>query len=490
VALGFLEQPEPMDSPSRQLLTPLIVACALFMENLDSTVLATALPAIAHSLGESPIRLNLAITSYLFSLAVFIPASGWVADRFGARRVFRVAILIFTLGSVICGFSNSLLGFVLARIFQGMGGAMMVPVGRLAILRAVPKAELVRALSYLTVPALLGPVAGPPLGGFITTYFSWRWIFWINVPIGLLGIVLATFFIAETREENVAPLDVPGFALIGVGLSGVVFGFEAAGRNVLPNPIVAILLGTGALALALYVRHARRASDPIIDLALLRLPTFRACVSGTFLFRVGVGAMPFLLPLLLQEGFGLDPFHSGLLTFASAAGALTMKFTARPILRHFGFRPVLIINALVSAAFLVACGLFREATPAWVILAVLLAGGFFRSLQFTSMNVLVYAEVPGARMSRATSFASMVQQLSASVGVGVGALVLHLTLLARGGEHLVGGDFWPAFVAVGGVSSLAALVFLPLAVDAGAEMSGRLPAPASVRKMSPAPDGD
>jgi EmrB/QacA subfamily drug resistance transporter len=476
--------------PPRQLLTPLIVACALFMENLDSTVLATALPAIARSLDQSPIRLNLAITSYLFSLAVFIPASGWVADRFGARTVFRAAILIFTAGSVLCGFSNSLLGFVLARIFQGVGGAMMVPVGRLAILRAVPKADLVRALSYLTVPALLGPVAGPPLGGFITTYFSWRWIFWINVPIGLLGIVLATLFIAETREEGVAPLDVPGFALIGIGLTGVVFGFEAAGRNIVPAYVVVAMLGVGAAALAFYVRHARRAFNPIIDLALLRLPTFRASVSGTFLFRVGIGAMPFLLPLMLQEGFGLDPFHSGMLTFASAAGALTMKITARPILRHLGFRPVLIGNALISAVFLVACGLFRPTTPAWVILAVLLAGGFFRSLQFTSMNALAYAEVPSARMSRATSFASMVQQLSASVGVGIGALVLHLTLLARGGDHLASGDFWPAFLAVGAISSLAAFVFLPLAVDAGAEMSGRLPAPASAPKMTPAPDGD
>jgi EmrB/QacA subfamily drug resistance transporter len=486
-----MQRPDPMVfSLPRQLLTPLIVACALFMENLDSTVLATALPAIAHSLGESPIRLNLAITSYLFSLAVFIPASGWVADRFGARTVFRAAIGIFTAGSILCGFSNSLLGFVLARIFQGLGGAMMVPVGRLAILRAVPKADLVRALAYLTVPALIGPVAGPPLGGFITTYFSWRWIFWINVPVGVLGIVLATFFIAETREENVAPLDVPGFVLTAIGLTGIVFSFEAAGRDILPTYIVVTMLAVGAATLALYVRHARRAFNPIIDLALLSLSTFRASVAGSFLFRIGVGAIPFLLPLMLQEGFGLDPFHSGMLTFASAAGALTMKFTARPILKRFGFRPVLIANALVSAAFIAACGLFRPHTQTWVILAVLLVGGFFRSLQFTSMNVIAYAEMPSNRMSRATSFTSMMQQLSASVGVGAGALLLHLALLARGADHLVSSDFWPAFLAVGGIAALSSLVFLPLAADAGAEMSGRLPAPTPASKMTSAPDGD
>ncbi len=474
----------------RQMLIPLIVACALFMENMDSTVLATALPAIARSLGENPLQLNLAITSYLFSLAVFIPASGWVADRFGARTVFRAAIGIFTAGSILCGFSNSLAGFVLARIFQGMGGAMMVPVGRLVLLRSVHKSELVRALAYLTVPALVGPVLGPPLGGFITTYISWRWIFWINVPMGALGILLATLFIADTREEGVAPLDIPGFFLTALGLTGVVFGFEAAGRSILPGYLVILLLGVGAAALLLYVRHARRIFHPIIDLALLRIPTFRASVAGSFLFRIGIGATPFLLPLMLQEGFGLDPFHSGMLTFASAAGALTMKITAGPILRRFGFRRILIGNALIGGGLLAACGLFRASTPSWLILAVLLAGGFFRSLQFTSMNAIAYAEVPSARMSKATSFTSMAQQLSASIGVGTGALILQITIAARGGDHLVSGDFWPAFFAVGCIAALAGLVFLPLPADAGAEMAGRPPAAPRMTKMTPAPDGD
>jgi EmrB/QacA subfamily drug resistance transporter len=474
----------------RKALIPLIVACALFMENLDSTVLATALPAIARSLEESPLRLNLAITSYLFSLAVFIPASGWVADRFGARLVFRTAIAIFTTGSILCGFSDSLWGFVLARIFQGLGGAMMVPVGRLVIMRTVPKAELVSALAYLTVPALLGPILGPPLGGFITTYVSWRWIFWINVPIGLLGIVLATLFIHDAREEGTPPLDVPGFIMSGIGLTGLVFGFESLGRDTLPSALVAALLGIGVLLTVLYVRHARRAFSPIIDLSLLAIPTFRASILGGFLFRIGIGAIPFLLPLMLQEGFGLDPFHSGLLTFVSAVGALSMKVTAGPILRRFGFRPVLLGNAVISGAILMAYGLFEPTTPVLVMLSLLLVGGFFRSLQFTSMNVLAFADVVRDRMSQATSFTSMGQQLSLSVGVATGALVLHIAVTLHGGEKLAAGDFGPAFFVVGAVTALSCLVYLPLPKDAGAEVSGHPAVAPAAQKPAPAPDGD
>ncbi|HLI13489.1 MAG TPA: MFS transporter [Alphaproteobacteria bacterium] len=480
----------------RQVVIPLIVACALFMENLDSTVLATALPAIAQSLGESPLRLSLAITSYLFSLAVFIPASGWVADRFGARRVFRLAILVFLAGSILCGLSSSLLGFVLARIFQGMGGAMMVPVGRLVVLRSLPKTGLINALAYLTVPALVGPVLGPPLGGFITTYVSWRWIFWINVPIGVLGVILATLFIPDMREEAVPPLDLPGFFLTALGLTGLVFGFEAAGRDVVPLPSVISLLAAGAISLALYIRYARRAAHPIIDLSLLRIPTFRISLAGAFLFRVGIGAVPFLLPLMLQEGFGLTPFQSGLLTFASAAGALTMKFTAAPILRRLGFRRVLIVNAVWSGALLALYGLFRADTPAALIFALLLTGGFFRSLQFTSANALVYAEVPHARMSRATSVSAMAQQLSLSIGVGFGALLLHLTMGLRGGAHLVAGDFTPAFFAVGAVAALSALVYRALPTGAGAELAravpadSRTPPPSGPSRAQPAPGED
>ena len=454
------------------MLIPLIVACALFMENLDSTVLATSLPAIAASFGESPVRLSFAITSYLFSLAVFIPISGWVADRYGARNVFRGAIVVFLGGSILCGLSNSLWQMVAARILQGLGGAMMVPVGRLVLLRSVAKADLVGAMAWLTVPALIGPVIGPLVGGFITTYFHWRWIFWINVPIAILGLILVTLFIPAVREPRPPPFDTAGFALTATGLVGLMFGFETVGRDIVPGWASALLLCLGLVCMLLFVRHAGRVAHPVLDLRLLQVRTFRASVTGGFLFRMGIGALPFLLPLLLQAGFGLSAFESGQLTFAAALGALSMKLVAKPILRRHGFRRVLLINAALSAVSLGAIALFRPDTPHAVILAVLLIGGFFRSLQFTSINTLGYADIEPQRMSRATSFASMAQQLSLSAGVATGAILLHLTMAARGGGALQASDFEPAFLAVGACAALSALVYLHLPGNAGAEVSG------------------
>ena len=459
----------------RRVLIPLIVASALFMENLNSTVIATALPAIAASLGESPLRLSLAITSYLFSLAVFIPASGWVADRFGARTVFRGGILVFTIGSILCGLSSSLLGFVLARTLQGIGGAMMTPVGRMVLVRTVQKSELVNAMAWLTVPALIGPVIGPPLGGFITTYFSWRWIFWINVPVGIFGMVLVSLHIPDERAEHPPPFDFRGFLIAGLGLLGVVAGFESIGRGIIPAQAALALMAAGAVGITAYVLHARRVAAPVIDLGLLAYPTFRVSVLGGSIFRIGIGAVPFLLPLMLQLGFGLTPFASGLLTFAASAGALLMKTTAATILRHVGFRRVLIVNGLVSAAFLGAIGLLQPTTPHALILALLLAGGFFRSLQFTSINTLAYADLPSSRVSRATSFASMAQQLSLSIGAGTGALVLHLAAGGHGTAMPAVADFAVAFGTVAVASALSVLVFLRLPADAGAEVSGHLP---------------
>jgi EmrB/QacA subfamily drug resistance transporter len=461
------------------MLIPLIVACALFMENLDSSVLATALPSIAASLGESPLKLNLAITSYLFSLAVFIPVSGWVADRFGARTVFRAAIIVFTLGSLLCGLADSFWTLVGARVLQGLGGAMMVPVGRMVMLRTIPKSELVRAVTWLTVPALIGPVMGPPLGGFLTTYLSWRWIFWINLPIGVLGVILVTLYIPNIREEKAPPLDWRGFLLSACGLCGLVFGFETIGRGLLPDAAVAGLLVVGAIGIGLYLRHAKRHPHPLIDLSLLKIRTFRAGVAGGFLFRIGVGALPFLLPLMLQLGFGLTAFQSGMVTFASAAGALTMKMAAGPILRRLGFRRVLIGNALLSGIFIAICGLFRPDMAYPLMFGLLLLGGFFRSLQFTSINTLSISDIDNPRMSRATSFTSMMQQLSLSAGVAVGAMVLHATVSYGGGlEQIRADSFMPAFLVVGATAMLSAIVFLRLPHDAGAEVSGhRLVAP-------------
>ena len=459
-------------APARTFVIPLIVATALFMENLDATVIATALPSIARSLGESPLTLNLAITCYLLSLAVFIPVSGWVADRFGARRVFQAAILVFLLGSIGCGLSQNLWQMVSARVLQGLGGAMMVPVGRLVILRTVEKAQLVKAMAYLTVPALIGPVVGPPLGGFITTYASWHWIFWINVPIGIVGLILAQRLIPDLKEDKVPRLDGRGFLLSGLGLAALVFGFETLGHGMLPDWAVGSLLGGGATLVLLYCLHARRHPAPLLELKLLRIPTFRTSMLGGLLFRVGMGALPFLLPLMLQLGFGLNALESGLLTFAGAAGALTMKFVAGPILRRHGFRRVLVANSVICAGFLALNAAFTPATPHWLMIACFLAGGFFRSLEFTAVNALGYSDIMKEQMSRASAFASMAQQLSLSIGVGLGALVLHLTIGGGGGEPGAA-DFAPAFLAVAAVTLLAVPVFLRLPDGAGAEVSGR-----------------
>ncbi|MEE8633475.1 MAG: DHA2 family efflux MFS transporter permease subunit [Methyloceanibacter sp.] len=451
----------------------LIVAVALFMETMDSTVIATSLPAIAADLGEDPIALKLAITSYLLSLAVFIPVSGWMADRFGARTVFRMAIVVFTTGSAACGFSESLFDFVLFRILQGMGGAMMVPVGRLVILRSVPKAELISALAWLTIPALMGPVLGPPLGGFITTMFDWRWIFWINIPIGLLGFLLATRYIENFREENVPPLDIKGFFLSGIGLAGVAFGFTTIGQGLFPTEVVAGLIAVGITSCWLYVRHARKTPSPLLDLNLLKIDTFYASIVGGFLFRIGVGASPFLLPLFLQLGFGMTPLQSGMLTFATAVGAIAMKTTAAPILRRVGFKRVLVWNAAISALFIAAASLFTAATPSAVIMAVLLVGGFFRSLEFTAVNSLAYADIDDTEMSKATSFASVGQQLSMSAGVAVGALVLDFERMGRDTQDVLASDFPAAFLVVAAFAASSALVFMRLPKTAGSSLASR-----------------
>jgi len=462
-------------------LTALIIATALFMENMDGTVLATSLPAIAADLHQDPIVLKLALTSYMLTLAVFIPASGWVADRLGARTVFCSAIAVFTLGSMLCGAADSLSTLIAARVFQGLGGAMMVPVGRLVLLRSVPKSEMVNSLAYLTVPALIGPVVGPPLGGFITTYFHWRWIFWINVPIGVIGIALALRFIHNIREQDVGPFDFKGFALSGLGLLSLIFGMTIVGRGLVPPLAVAGLVLGGAALLALYAAHARREPNAILDLSLLNFPTFFAGVVGGFLFRLGIGAIPFLLPLLLQIGFGLSPFESGSLTFAAAAGAMAMKFSASTLIRRFGFRRILIFNGLLSAVFLASYGLVQASTPHWLLLAGLLAGGFFRSLQFTALNAISYADVDSARMSRATSFASVSQQMSSAVGVAVAAASVESLQWAFGDAQLVARDMECSFGVVALVTLSSVVLFMRLRPGAGAEVSGAVteePAPA------------
>jgi EmrB/QacA subfamily drug resistance transporter len=458
---------------NKERLIPLIVATALFMENMDSTVIATSLPAIAADIGTSPLTLKLAITSYLLSLAVFIPASGWTADRFGARAVFSIAVAVFMVGSIGCALSSSVTQFVIARIVQGAGGAMMTPVGRLVLLRSIDKSALVNAMAWVTVPALVGPVIGPPLGGFITTYFSWHWIFLINIPIGLLGIFMALRYIDPIRSEDPERFDLYGLILAGIGLGGIAFGLSVAGLGLLPWPIVMALIVVGSISMTLYVIHAKRTASPVLDFTLMRLPTLRASIIGGFLFRLGIGALPFLLPLLMQVGFGLSPFRSGLVTFASAVGAMGMKTLAARIIRTFGFRNIMTINAVVSSVFLAASALFTVATPLLLIMIILVVGGFFRSLQFTAINTVAYAEVEPAQMSRATTLVSVNQQLAISAGVAVGAFSVESTMLLHHVSELSAADFAPAFIVVATISAVSTWFFYQMPADAGHQVSGR-----------------
>jgi len=456
----------------KERLLPLIVATALFIENMDSTAITTSLPMIAEDLGVEAVALKLALTTYMLALAVFIPISGWVADRFGAKPTFMAAIGVFLLGSIGCAASDSLGMLVAARFLQGMGGAMMVPVGRLVLLRTVPKAQLVQALSWLTIPALLGPMLGPPLGGLITTYSNWRYIFLINIPMGLLGIALAWRFIPMLRGEA-RPLDWLGFLLSGSGLALTMFGFASMGRHLISTPAALACLLAGVVVLAFYVLHSRRHPHPLIDLDLMKLPTFRVGVIGGSLFRIGIGATPFLLPLMLQLGFGLNPLQSGLITFTSAAGAMFMKTLAARILRRFGFRRVLVTNALVASLLLCGFGLFRADTPYPLIIGVLLVSGCFRSLQFTSLNAIVYAEVDNARMAQASGLAAMAQQVSLALGITIGGYALTVASLATAQPMEAVINFTFAFLTVGLISGSSVWMMLRLAPDAGAEMSGK-----------------
>ena len=465
---------------------PLILAVALFMENMDSTVIATSLPAIAADIGTSPIALKLALTAYLVALAIFIPVSSWVADRFGAKRVFRFAIGVFIVGSVACASSSTLTEFVLARFLQGMGGAMMTPVARLVLVRATEKRDLVSAMAWLTIPGLIGPLVGPPIGGFITTFISWHWIFLINLPIGFVGIWLAGLYLPEIEPVHSRHLDVRGFVLSGMAASGIVFGLSVVSLPALPPVVGIIVLAAGIVAGLLYLRHARRTPEPILDFRLFGNPAFRAAVIGGSLFRIGSGATPFLLPLLFQLGFGMSPFQSGMLTFASAFGAIAMKFLASYTLRTAGFRNVLAGSALLGGAFIAASALFTQTTSHAVIVAALVGGGFMRSLFFTSANALVFADIDASDASQATAISAASQQISVAVGVAVGGgLIESISYLT--GEPVSASTFPIAFLVVGSITAVSMIPFWRLPGDAGSSVSGhRFRVPAG--RAPPPPD--
>lgn len=451
--------------------TPLILATALFMENMDSTVIATSLAAIAADIGTDPISLKLALTAYLVALAIFIPISSWMADRFGARNVFRVAMIVFMCGSVACAFSSSLGWFVVARFVQGMGGAMMGPVARLVLVRATPRHRLVDAMAWLTIPALIGPIVGPPFGGFLTTYFSWHWIFIINVPIGLLGIVLVGLVLPNEVRNAPRRIDRKGFVLAGSAFALFAFGCSVVSLPALPPIYGAVAAAAGIGLGAVYVRHALRTQYPLLDLRLLKFPIFRtSVVAGTF-FRLGQGATPFLFPLMLQLTFGMNPFESGMVTFAGAVGALAAKFVANWLFARFGFKYPLVIATAVSAGGIVAMGSYVPGTPIPLILGVLVFTGFWQSVFWTGSNAFVFADIEDKDAGQANVISQVWGQLMFAMGVALGGGVLELTHKLRGGEALVLADFHIAFYVVAAVGFVATLLYLRLPDNAGHQLT-------------------
>jgi EmrB/QacA subfamily drug resistance transporter len=410
-----------MNDSSRRLL-PWLVAVAFFMESLDTTILNTAVPAIAHALQVAPLSMKSVLASYTLSLAVFIPISGWMADRFGTRRVFASAIGLFTLGSFLCGISSNIHFLVGCRVLQGCGGAMMVPVGRLTMVRTFPKSELIRAMSFVAIPGLIGPMLGPIAGGMIVAYLHWRVIFFVNLPIGLIGLYMVYRHLPDYREEHTHPLDVVGLILFGSGVALLSYVLEIFGEHTLSAREILGLLAISVLLLAGYWLHASRTAFPLLALALFRIRTFRASVSGSFFTRLGIGGIPFLFPLLYQVGFGFTPIQSGLLMMPQAIAAMSLKMTMPRILERFGYRAVLVSNTIILGLFIALFATIGIRTPIWLIVAEVFCYGFFTSLQYTSMNTLVFADVTDEQTSSASSIASTMQQMSISFGVATASL--------------------------------------------------------------------
>ncbi len=463
--------------PDKASLIAILVAGAFFMENLDGTVIATALPQMGVSFHVSPVDLNMGMTAYMLMLAVFIPISGWIADRFGARTVFAWAIAVFTVSSILCGLSGGLWEFTGARIVQGIGGAMMVPVGRLVVLRTTEKHNLVRSIAYITWPGLVAPILGPPVGGFITTYASWHWIFFLNVPLGVLGITLALLWIRNSKEEHLKPFDWAGFALSSTACTSFMYGLELIGREHIMWRSTSRFLAAGISLGVLAVAHFRRAAAPLIDLATLKIKTFAITISGGSLFRIAISVSPFLLPLMFQVGFGLSAFRSGLLMLGLFAGNLGMKTVTTPMLKRFGFRNILIVNGILTAFLILACAALSPQTPRSIIIFVLFLNGLCRSMQFTSLSTIVYVDVPKSQLSSATSFSSMITQMSMGMGVAVGAIALRLAAFLKrnpAGTPTIA-DFHLAFVFVAILTALAVIDCFTLEPNAGALVSGHRP---------------
>jgi EmrB/QacA subfamily drug resistance transporter len=452
---------------------PWLVAVAFFMQALDTTILNTAVPAIAKALGIAPLSMKAVLSSYTLSLAVFIPISGWMADRYGTRRVFSWAIGTFTLGSLLCGISNSIHLLVACRVLQGFGGAMMVPVGRLTLVRTFPRSELIRAMSFVTIPGLIAPMLGPVAGGLIVGYFHWRMIFFINLPVGVLGLYLVYRHLPDYREKQSHPLDVIGLALFGGGIGLLAYVLEVFGDHSLSTSVLVELLAVSAICLAAYGLRAGRLEFPLLRLKLFCIRTFRASVVGSFCTRLGVGGIPFLFPLLYQVGFGFTPIQSGLLIMPQAMAAVSLKIVLRRILQRFGYRRVLISNTLMLGVMIISFATIGAGTPVWLIVTQVFIFGVFTSLQYTSMNTLVYADVTDEQTSGASAITSTVQQMSISFGIAIASLLTALFVPDRfhtNAPQMIHG-IHGAFLILGGLTMLSSIIFRELKNNDGDTLS-------------------
>jgi EmrB/QacA subfamily drug resistance transporter len=456
---------------------PYVVAATFFMEYLDTTIIATALPQMAHSFGAGLNSLSLGMSAYMIALAIFIPASGWVADRFGSRSVFFSAIVAFTVASLRCAISQNVAEFTAARVLQGMGGALMVPVGRLTVVRTTDKKQLMKAINTITWPGVVAPLIGPPLGGFITTYASWRWIFLLNLPVCLVALAAVLKWVPNLRSAERRPFDVIGLVLSGSALTAIGYGADLAsepGTNPLAGAgIIAAGLGLGCVAFYL----ARRKRYPLIDVTTLDIPTFSVTVVAGTLTRIAIGAVPYLLPLMFQIGFGLSAFKSGLLLIVSAVGNLGMKALTTPILRRYGFKRVAIVDCIVGGIFTIACGLLTPESPLMWMLFVIFAYGITRSMQFAMLAMLAYADVPAEQTSAANTLWNAAYQMSIGLGIAFGALALRVAAAlnsedAPGSQVLTLHDFRFAFLCAGGLMIVSIYGYLKLAPDAGHTVSG------------------
>lgn len=461
---------EPTDA-AKQLL-PWLVAVAFFMEQLDTTILNTAVPTIAEALHVAPLSMKAVLSSYTLSLAVFIPISGWMADRFGTRRVFASAIGLFSLGSLLCGLSTNIHMLVADRVLQGCGGAMMVPVGRLTLVRTFAKSELVRAMSYVSIPGLIGPMLGPIAGGLIVDYFHWRVIFFLNIPIGIIGLILVYIHLPDFREKS-NPLDFVGLILFGSGIALLSYVLEVFGDHSLSIREVLGLLAISIMLITAYGVHASKAPFPLLNLSLFRIRTFRSAVSGSFFTRLGLGGIPFILPLLYQVGMGYTAVQSGLLIMPQAIAAMSLKMTMPRIIARLGYRAVLVSNTLILGVLICLFSFITIGTSLWYIVAVAFCYGFFSSLQFTSMNTLVYADVDQEQASNASSIASTMQQMSMSFGIAIASLLTALFIpegVAHNPREMIHG-IHSAFYILGGITVFSTIVFRELKAGDGASTS-------------------